>query len=247
MELTGYDLRLLFEDDAVTALFPASRWERGMSCMELVRAYLAFRTFVSYSLLDRGPDPTLAWETAEEVHTVTFRLARVPVGAVPAEPLAHCLLAEAQLSLHRVELLSYLRSIDHTLVQALGYYLRACDNPRSLLYEYHKAYEVIKDTLGGKKALRTALAISRNRQEKFTRLCNPNRKGLVSSMARHAPEPGGVLDIVDPRVMWRDRTVYAPLETATLFCREVIDRYLTLLVCRTAIVDYLGLQIERMC
>jgi hypothetical protein len=120
----------------------------------------------------------------------------------------------------------FLNAWDRPLGFAIGFYLRV-DDPRYILGEYYKAFESIAEAMGGVTSMMKALkprGVTDAARRDFTRLCNDQLQS-PTDLGRHAAKRDVPLRVVDMRDPFADRRFVADFETATKFCRAVIDAY----------------------
>jgi hypothetical protein len=194
--------------------------------------FLAYRTYVNYNMIG-VPSQALLEENYQEVAVVRFNLKRRV--AVEARKEGDQILKglhhvgqDACIEVGVTELVEHLRVLDDALYYALAYYLIGCENLRFLLVEFYKAVEAIKNAFRSEVDFLSALrphGVTRSAFRAFGRTCNDTR-GAPLDIGRHAPMPGAPLFSVDLRNVLVEPRSREVLETATQFCRQVIDGYL---------------------
>ena len=174
----------------------------------------------------------------EEVDTIRFkveRIVRVEIERQEGEKIVRGFYQDGQeewLEIPSDDLIQYLSVLNPALYYAVAFYLIGCENPRYFLVEFYKAVESVKHAFGNKKDFLQSLrpyGVMRKRYKEFTKVCNDMRLAPLD-IGRHAPEPNAPLYTVDLRNLLVEPRSSEVFESATTFCRQVIDVYIEFLV-----------------
>ena len=170
-------LALWFDPDRITFVGDPERSSRTVNPLLY---YIQFRTFLRYNIFwhPAALDPAMYPVTDR----VPFNLERiVPVetvdtlGGREVKLLHHESRAEA-IHVSQEELVDFLSVLNPALYYALGFYLRACDNPSYILVDYYKAVEAIRHVFGAEAAFLEALKALRCRARRIQDICEGQQR-----------------------------------------------------------------------
>ncbi len=245
IDLGPLGIELFFERDQMVFFF-ADKTSAPRSLINPIRYFVTYRTFINYNAIGfagKRPDgPTLT-----EQDRIRFNLEEIvrierddPTGA---GKLIHHEGRQASLELPVINLVDYLRVLNPTLYYAVTFYLIGCENHRYFLVEFYKAIEVITNAFGGESSFLEALkphGIMRAAFKEFGKVSNDMRLAPLD-IGRHAPMPGAPIYAVDLRNMLVEPRSREVFESSSVFCRNVIDAYITFLVQKAPRVSGSGL------
>lgn len=240
VELEEHNLRLFFQNDEVVFVFTGDSLALRY-LVSPIRYFLTYRTFINYNLIAPATNP-LDNSAFDEVDRIRFKvqhIVRVETERQEGDKVIKGFYHTGEdewLEVAADSLAQYLRVLNPTLYYALAFYLIGCDNPRYFLVEFYKAVEVITNVFGGEKEFLKSLkphGVTKSKFKEFGKVCNDMRLAPLD-IGRHAPMPGVPLYSVDLRNLLVEPRSREVLESSTVFCRQVIDAYMTFLIQQAA-------------
>jgi hypothetical protein len=235
VDLSKHGVKLFFRDREVVFVFEGD----SLAPRHLVypiRNFLAYRTFINYNLVGLLSKPIIeeAFEESDAVRFKIERVVRVDAEEKQGDKIVKSFYHEGKeewIEVPTDDFNHYLSVLNQTLYYAIAFYLIGCDNPRYFLIEFYKAVEVIQKNLGGKDRLIKALGqcgVTKTGYKRFSFICNDWSQAPLD-IGRHAPGPGVPLDAVDIHNLLVDPRTSDMFQSATSFCRQVIDGYMSIL------------------
>ncbi len=236
IDLRPLGIDLFFRHDEMAFFFTDDR-PGPRYLINPIQYFVCYRTFINYNLIGFATNRA-DYDGLGECDRVRFRVEQI-VRVERPDPAGPGLLfhhegREAWLEIATASIKEYLRVLNPTVYYALAFYLIGCQNPRYFLVEFYKSIEVITNSFGGQDALLDALkphGVTKTSFKEFGKVANDMRLAPLD-IGRHAPVPGAPVYTVDLRhllVEPRSREVF---ESATVFCRQLIDAYIAYLVQR---------------
>ena len=240
VDLSKHGVKLFFRGREVVFVFEGDSLAPRY-LVNPIRDFLAYRTFVNYNLVGPLSKP-ITEESFEEGVAVRFKLERVvsvDAEEKPGDEVVKSFYHEGNeewIGVSTDDFNRYLSVLNQTLYYAIALYLTGCDNPRYFLVEFYKAVEVIRKDLGGEghgsadrfiKALGQC-GVTREDYRNFKYICDDDSREPLD-IGRHAPKPDVPLYAVDIRNLLVDPRTSDIFRSATSFCRQVIDGYMSIL------------------
>lgn len=233
----------------ITLIFQGNRiffmafgiWDLISDVVFRIREFVSYRTFSNYNTIGIATSDELWLAQSVPVPLVNYRIKKLAGGTEIITVDGQRIEANTRtvednvITLRAEEIDQYLEVVNDELYFAMASYLLGCDNPRYFLVEFYKAVEVIKNTFESEQVFLRTFApygVTRGNYTKFRRLCNDDRNRPLS-IARHAPQRGEEMTVVDIRRLLDDPPSRAYFEFASMFCRQIIDSYLQLLAAST--------------
>jgi hypothetical protein len=241
VDLSKHGIKLFFRDREVVFVSEGD----SLAPRHLVypiRDFLAYRTFINYNLIGPLSKPIIE-EMFEEGVAVRFKTERVVRVETTEEKQEDKIVKgfyhegkEEWIEVSTDDFEHYLSVLNQTLYYAIAFYLIGCDNPRYFLIEFYKAVEVIRKDLGGKGSGSAArfikalgqYGVTEKDYRTFKCICDDDSREPLD-IGRHAPKPDVPLYAVDIRKFHADPRTSDIFQSATSFCRRVIDGYMSIL------------------
>ena len=236
VELADYNLKLFFQKNEIVFVFT----DDSGRLIHPILYYLTYLTFINYNTISAATKP-LDESLFNKVDNIRFkvqRIIRVETERQEGDKIIkeyNYSEEEEWLEVGVDRLTLYLHVLNPALYYALAFYLIGCDNQRYFLVEFYKAVEAIKNIFSNEDEFLKELkpyGVRRTKFKEFRKVCNDMRLAPLD-IGRHAPMPDAPLYSVDLRnllVEPRSREVF---ESSTVFCRQVIDAYVTFLIQQT--------------
>lgn len=231
--LRALKLTLYFERDQVIFSFSGNSHEPRYLVGPVLQ-YLSYETYVDYCCVGLGhPREAAHYDEVDRIH---FRLRRLPrLGENSAQSdgrsWSHLGVADS-IELPVSSIVEYIRVLNQTLHYAIGFYLRGCANSQYFLVEFSKSVEAVEDAFQNQGDCLRSLArfgVKRKDWKDFGLLCN-DKVIAPLTIGRHPPKPGAPVRDVDASHVLSSPPFLEVFESATVFCRQVIDAYTAYLV-----------------
>ncbi len=240
VEFEEHDLTLFFQNDEVLFIFAGDSLAPRY-LVDPIRYFLTYKTFISYNLIGSASNPSddSAFDKVDRIRFKVQRIIRQETERREGDKVIkgfYHVGKDESLEIAVNSIAQYLRVLNPTLYYALAFYLIGCDNPRYFLIEFYKAVEVITNVFGSEDEFLKSLkpyGVTKRKFKEFGKVCNDMRLAPLD-VGRHAPMPGAPLYSLDLRNLLVEPRSREVLESATVFCRQVIDAYMAFLIQQAA-------------
>jgi hypothetical protein len=220
-------LKLFFQCDEIIFVFVGDSMAQRY-LVDPIRNFITYKTFINYNLIYPAEDPSEKG-TYGETALVRFKVEHIQY--LKTDKRLHYSKKDEYIEVTKDELIHYIQCNDWTLYNSIVFYLRGCNNIDYMLVEFYKSVEFIKKKFGNENKFIEALqvyGVKKKDYKNFGRICNDQSETPLD-IGRHAPDLEVPVHLFNSREMRVGTRSWDVFESSSMFCRKVIDAYMSFL------------------